>query len=173
MCIKEFKNVKDKTNTMAKIRKKSVFVKPSAKSKSKPKLLEVSIEKSSSKLTVEKIENMIKEELRERYAEFFGEEIPKHMLDQLMKSFPSREELDEIDRVQMMVDTLCDHIAHIEGKLAPYHDADEIIAVIAELPEFSVNLFRKELILISEKSSYKEVRQAAEEKLNTHSMDCN
>lgn len=123
------------------------------------------------KLTLEKIERMMEDEIRTAYKEFFGENIPEPILKEVMKIEPTHEELIEIDRIMEMTSVISRHIDHINNEDAPYPTEKEVLAVVSLLKPSVVEILAKELYLIGEKSPYESVRMAAEKKLNLMGYD--
>jgi hypothetical protein len=154
---------------MSKCKKKTSSGKkdsPAPKKKS-PKLPEVISEGPNGKNPSDKkINRMFVEDLRSFYNSVLGEDIPEELLLALkLKTSLTKEEIDEIERVDRLVDIIIEHAGYTKIKSGRYNEK-EILNMVKELDTLSVEIFMEELRIISEKSPFRSVRKAVEEKLS-------
>jgi len=160
---------------MARFRKKQDSVKTSEKKdspgpKKKPgKFPEVAEEKINGKeKTRHEIANeAFVEDLCSFYSNAIGEEMPGELLLALkLKTELTQKEMDEIEKVDGLVDVILEHVECIEKRQGKEYSEKQVLGMVKELDALSVEVFMKELRIICEKSPFESVRNALEKKLN-------
>jgi len=140
--------------------------------KKPPKLPEVISEgPNGKKAPCKNMNRMFVEDLRSFYNSVLGEDMPEEILLALkLKTSLTKEEIRQIEKVDRLVDIIIEHAGYTKRKSGRYNEK-EVLSMVKELDNLSIEIFMTELRIIHEKSPYESVRKAVEEKLSARNYN--